>query len=110
LLFARNGVGPLGIALAKGEVFARCFVEHDLQVVRRHAGRHGDVVVDVFQECESRLLRPPCDESELEDNEIIVITHADKRGRVEKALLRQFKDKLVESSGGTPACASTPLG
>src|ERR1700680_3798498 len=37
-------------------------VERDHQVVGRHAGRGGNAGVDVFQECEPRLLRPPFDE------------------------------------------------
>src|SRR4029077_20140249 len=46
-----------------------------------------------------RLLRPPFDESEIEDNQVVGIMHADKRRRMEKALLRKFKDKLVKVFG-----------
>src|SRR2546425_13277156 len=95
-LFARNGVGALRLALAKGEILAGSLVERDHQIVRRHAGRRGDAGVDVFQECEPRLLRPPFDEGEIEDNQVVGIMHAHKRRWVEKALLRKFKDKLVE--------------
>ena len=33
----------------------------------------------IFQECEPRLLRPPFDESEIEDNQVVGIMHADER-------------------------------
>ena len=66
---ARDRVGALRLALAKGEILAGSFVERDHQVIRRHASRGGDATVDVFQECETRLLRPPLDESEIEDDQ-----------------------------------------
>ena len=97
--FARNGVGALRLAPAKGEILARSFVERDHQVVGLHLGGRCDTGVDVFQECEPRLLRSPFDESEIKDNQVVGIMHADKRRRVEKALLRKFKDKLVEVFG-----------
>ena len=56
LLFARNGVGALRLAPAKGEILARSFVERDHQVVGRHLGGRCDTGVDVFQECEPRFL------------------------------------------------------
>src|SRR6266849_5894185 len=101
-LFSRSradGVGALRLALTKGEILAGSFVERDHQVVRRYACRRGNAGVDVFQECEPRLLRPPFDESEIEDNQVVGIMHANERRCVEKALLRKFKDKLVEVFG-----------
>src|SRR4030088_1209701 len=62
--FARNGVGALCLTPAEGEILPGGFVERDHQIVRRHAGRRGDAGVDVFQECEPRLLRSPFDEGE----------------------------------------------
>jgi len=56
-------------------------------------------VLTSFQECEPRLLRPPFDEGEIEDNQVVGIVHANKRRSVEKALLGKFKDKLVEVFG-----------
>src|SRR6202030_832844 len=67
-LLVRNSVGALRLAPAKGEILAGSLVERDHQVVRRHAGRRSDQGVDVFQEGQPRLLRPPFDESEIEDN------------------------------------------
>src|SRR6476659_7245103 len=98
-LLARDGVGALCLAATKGEILAGSFVERDHQIVQRHTGRRGDAGIDVFQECEPRLLRPPFDESEIEDDQVVGIMHADKRRCMEKALLRKFKDKLVKVFG-----------
>src|SRR6267142_1703296 len=101
-LFSRSradGVGALRLALTKGEILAGSFVERDHQVVRRYACRRGDAAVDVFQECEPRLLRAPFNERKIEDNQVVGIMHAGKRRCVEKPLLRKFKDELVEVFG-----------
>ena len=98
-LFARNGVGALRLAPAKGEILAGSFVERDHQVMRRHVGRRSDTGIDVFQEREPRLFRPPFDESEIEDDQVIGLMHADKQRCVQEPLLRKLKDKLVEVFG-----------
>jgi hypothetical protein len=72
-LVALNGVGALRPAPAKREILAPSFVERDYHVVGRHLGRCGDAGVDVFQECQPRLLRPPFDEGEIEDNQVVGI-------------------------------------
>src|SRR5712675_2788270 len=100
--FARNGVGALCLTPAEGKILAGGFVERDHQIVRRHVGRRGDAGVDVFQEREPRLLGTPFDESEIEDDQVVGIMHADKRWRVEEALLRKFKDELIEVFGRYP--------
>src|SRR5258706_10679019 len=38
----------------------------------------------------------PAMESDVEDNEIVGVTHSDERRRVEKAAFRQLEDQLVE--------------
>src|SRR5580692_9866535 len=94
-----DGVGALRLALTKRKILAGGFVEGNQHVVGRHACRRGDARVDVLQECEPRLLRPSFDESEIEDNQVVGIMHADERRCVEKAILRKFKDNLVEVFG-----------
>src|SRR5580700_1134568 len=98
-LFARNGVGALGLALAKREILARSFVERDHQVVWRHVGCRGNAGIDILQECEPRLLRPTIYESEIKDNQVVGVVHTDKRWCVQKAFLWKFEDKLVEVFG-----------
>jgi hypothetical protein len=47
-LLARNGIGALRLASAKGEIFAGSFAKRDHQVVRRYAGRRSDAAIDVL--------------------------------------------------------------
>jgi hypothetical protein len=70
-LFVSDRVGTLRLTPAIGEIFTGGFLERDHQLVRR--GRRDEASVDVFQECEPSLFRPPLDESETEDNHVIGI-------------------------------------
>ena len=83
----------------KESVLAGNFAECDHHVIRRHASGRGDARVDVFQKCKPRFLRPPLDEGDVENNQIVGVMHSDKRRRMQKAVFRQLEDELVEVFG-----------
>jgi hypothetical protein len=39
------------------------------------------------------------DETDIENNQIVGVTHADERWRMEKPILRQLEDELIEVFG-----------
>jgi len=94
-----DDVGALRLALPEGDVLAGNLVNRDQHVVRRHARCRGDARVDVLQQFKPRLLRSPLDESDIENDQIVGVIHPDERRRVEKAVIRQLEDELVEILG-----------
>ena len=64
----RDGFGALRLALSERDILARNFVERDQHVIRRYTSGCGDARVDVFQKGKPCLLRPPLDESDVEEN------------------------------------------
>src|SRR5262249_60638175 len=89
---ACDGSGALRLALAKGDVLAGNLVKRDHHVVRRYVRGRGDARVDVFQKCKPRLLRPPLDETDIENNQYVGVMHPDERRRMQKPILRQLAD------------------
>src|SRR5215831_2650871 len=71
---------------------------------RCHVSGGRDTRVDVFQKCKPCLLWPPLDESDIENNEIVSVMHSDERRRMQKAVLRQLEDQLVEIFGRHAKC------
>src|SRR5262249_32052081 len=84
---------------AKGDVLAGNFVERDHQVVGRDLRSRCHASIDVFQQCEPRLLRSALDEGEIENDQVVAIIQPDKLRRVEKALLWKLEDELIEVFG-----------
>ena len=69
----RDRLGALRLALAKGDVLAGNFVERDHDVIGRYASGRSDARVDIFQKGKARLLRPPLDETDIENDQIVGI-------------------------------------
>jgi hypothetical protein len=74
----RHGFGALRLALPKRDILARNLVERNHHVVRRHGSSSRYTCVDVFQKRKPRFFRPPLDESEIENNQIVGVVHADE--------------------------------
>src|SRR5215510_10781492 len=96
---ARDGIGALRLALAEGDVLAGNFIKSDHEIVRRDAGGRRNAGVDVLEQGQPLLLRPSLDETDIEDDEVVSVVHADERRRVQKAVLRQLEDELEEVVG-----------
>jgi hypothetical protein len=52
-----------------------------------------------FRSASRVFLRPPLDEGQIENDQIVGVVHADERRRMQKAVLRQLEDQLVEVFG-----------
>src|SRR5262249_52603000 len=91
-----DSLGALCLALPKRDVLAWNFVEVDHHVVPRYVSGRGNPRVDIFQKGKPRFLGPPLDESEIENNQIVGVVHADERGCMEKPVLRQFEYELIK--------------
>src|SRR5262249_61060471 len=71
------GFGALRLTLPKRDILTRRLVQRDHHVVRRHGSSRGNTCVDVFQKGKPRFLRSPLNESEIENNQIVGVVHAD---------------------------------
>src|SRR6516225_4423916 len=60
--------------------------------------------VDIVQQCKSSLPRSPLDQSNVENNQIVGVMHADERRGMKKPAVRQLKDELVEVLGWHAKC------
>jgi hypothetical protein len=51
------------------------------------------------RKCKPRLRRPPLNESDIPNYQIVGVMHSDERRRMEKPVLRQFEHHLVKVIG-----------
>jgi hypothetical protein len=82
--------------LAEGEVLTRLFGKLDEDVIGRYSGTSDDPSVQFLEQREAGFSRPAGDERDLKHDEVVGVSHAEKRRRVQEPIARQFVDDLKE--------------
>ena len=80
--------------MTERKVLARGLGELDHHIIGRHSGPGDDARVELLEQGEARFGRPPHDERDLEQDEVVAVFHAEKRRCVPESVARELVDDL----------------
>src|SRR5499433_3544624 len=101
--------GTLSQAAAEGNVLARDLVNHDEEIVWRHAGGRDHAVVQGLQQPQSRLPGTAGYECQLQQNQISRIVEPQERRCMKELAPGQHVNDLKEVVRRNAQCADEPI-